>query len=102
VGRAELVSVLGLPSARRFAPSTANSTTSSGFPRRPIGGGLLVYCRDYKCNHMIKIAPLDVDKWPDDLRLSDLEPRFVCKVCGKRGAEIRDDPTPPAVGILNR
>src|ERR1700688_1726876 len=37
--------------------------------------GLLVYCRDYKCSHMIKIAPAEADRWPDELRLSDLEPR---------------------------
>jgi hypothetical protein len=47
--------------------------------------GLLVYCRDYKCNHFIKIPPEEADKWPDDLRISDLEPRFVCTVCGQRG-----------------
>ena len=28
---------------------------------------------------------------PDDARLSDLEPRFVCKACGKRGADVRPD-----------
>ena len=26
--------------------------------------GLLVYCRDYKCSHMMKIAPEKADKWP--------------------------------------
>ena len=31
--------------------------------------GLLVYCRDYKCSHMMKIPPEEADKWPDDLRL---------------------------------
>jgi hypothetical protein len=25
------------------------------------------------------------------VRLSDLEPRFVCTVCGKRGADVRPD-----------
>jgi hypothetical protein len=64
--------------------------------------GLLVYCRDYKCSHMIKIAPVEADRWPDELRLSDLELRFVCKVCGKRGAEIRGYPAPPRMGVLNR
>jgi hypothetical protein len=29
--------------------------------------------------------------WPDHLRLSDIEDRFVCRVCGKRGADIRPD-----------
>jgi hypothetical protein len=27
----------------------------------------------------------------DDVRLSDLEPRFICSACGKRGADIRPD-----------
>jgi hypothetical protein len=31
------------------------------------------------------------DQWPDHVRLSDLELRFVCKACGKRGADIRPD-----------
>jgi hypothetical protein len=31
--------------------------------------GLLVYCRDYKCSHPIKIPPAEADKYPDDLRL---------------------------------
>jgi hypothetical protein len=51
-------------------------------------GGVLVYCSDYKCSHSI---PLSADQWPDDVRLSDLEPRFVCQACGKRGADVRPD-----------
>jgi hypothetical protein len=27
------------------------------------------------------------DPWPDDVRLSDIEHRFICAVCGKRGAD---------------
>ena len=27
----------------------------------------------------------------DDLRLSDIEDQFVCKACGKRGADVRPD-----------
>jgi hypothetical protein len=50
--------------------------------------GLLVYCQDYKCSHSLSISG---DQWPDDVRLSDLEPRFVCKACGKRGADVRPD-----------
>jgi hypothetical protein len=48
--------------------------------------GILVYCRDYQCSHSIAMA---ADEWPDDARLSDIEPHFVCKVCGKRGADVR-------------
>jgi hypothetical protein len=49
---------------------------------------VLVYCRDYKCSHHITVS---ADFWPDHLRLSDIEDRFVCRVCGKRGAEVRPD-----------
>jgi hypothetical protein len=48
--------------------------------------GLLIYCADYRCSHSIAIS---ADRWPDDVRLSDLETRFACKVCGKRGADVR-------------
>ena len=50
--------------------------------------GILVYCSDYKCSHS---SALSADRWADDLRLSDIEPRFVCKACGKRGADVRPD-----------
>ena len=50
--------------------------------------GLLIYWPDYKCRHSIAISG---DQWPDDLRLSDIEARFVCKACGKRGADVRPD-----------
>jgi hypothetical protein len=48
--------------------------------------GLLIYCADYRCSHSIAI---DADRWPDDVRLSDLEARFACRACGKRGADVR-------------
>jgi hypothetical protein len=50
--------------------------------------GLLVYCSDYHCSHYIAI---NGDQWQDEVRLSDIEPRFVCSACGERGAEIRPD-----------
>ena len=50
--------------------------------------GLLIYCADYRCSHSLAISD---DAWPDDLRLSDLEPRFICQRCGKRGADVRPD-----------
>jgi hypothetical protein len=34
---------------------------------------------------MISIA-ISGYEWPDDVRLSNIEGRFVCKACGKRGA----------------
>jgi hypothetical protein len=50
--------------------------------------GLLVYCSDYHCSHWTAISS---DQWPNDVRLSDLEPRFTCQTCGARGAEVRPD-----------
>jgi hypothetical protein len=50
--------------------------------------GLLVYCSDYRCSHSIAISG---DPWPDEMRLSDLELRFVCSACGRRGADVRSD-----------
>jgi hypothetical protein len=50
--------------------------------------GLLIYCSDYRCSHWIAISG---DRWPDDARLSDLEPRFTCQACGRRGADVRPD-----------
>jgi hypothetical protein len=51
-------------------------------------GVLLVYCADYQCSHSLALS---ADRWADDARLSDIEPRFVCAACGKRGADIRPD-----------
>jgi hypothetical protein len=50
-------------------------------PRR-----LLIYCSDYRCAHSVVV---DAARWGDDVRLSDLEPKFTCGVCGRRGADVR-------------
>jgi hypothetical protein len=50
--------------------------------------GLLIYCSDYKCSHLVTMSG---DCWSDDVRLSDIEPRFVCSACGKRGTDVRPD-----------
>jgi hypothetical protein len=57
--------------------------------------GLLIYCADYRCSHSIAIS---ADRWPDDVRLSDLEARFACKACGKRGADVRPNFQPAKMG----
>jgi hypothetical protein len=44
---------------------------------------VLIYCTDYRCSHYITMS---ADRWPDDLRASDIEQRFVCTACGRRGA----------------
>jgi hypothetical protein len=50
--------------------------------------GLLIYCSDHRCSYS---KQLSADRWPDDVRLSDIEPRFVCEACGRRGADVRPD-----------
>jgi hypothetical protein len=57
--------------------------------------GLLIYCADYRCSHSVTI---DVAPWPDTVRLSDLEPRFACWACGKRGADVRPNFQPAKMG----
>jgi hypothetical protein len=42
------------------------------------------------------IAP--VERSPDDVRLPDLEPLFVCQTCGRRGADVRPPFEPAPMG----
>jgi hypothetical protein len=56
---------------------------------------LLIYCSDYKCSHSTTISG---DRWPDDVRLSDIEPLFLCKARGKRGADVRGRFAPARMG----
>src|SRR5262245_31721102 len=39
-----------------------------------------------RCAHS---AIVDAARWGDDVRLSDLEPKFNCKACDRRGADVR-------------
>jgi hypothetical protein len=48
--------------------------------------GILVYCSDYHCGHWTR---LDANRWPDDVRLSDIEPLFTCQACDRKGADVR-------------
>jgi hypothetical protein len=41
--------------------------------------GLLIYYSDYKCHR----TTIGGDGWPDDVRLSDLEPLFTCQVVAR-------------------
>jgi len=50
--------------------------------------GSLVYCADHRCSHSIAVSGMSR---PDDVRLSDIEPRSVCRACGKRGADVKPD-----------
>jgi hypothetical protein len=57
--------------------------------------GVLVYCADHKCSHSIE---MHAGQWTDDVRVSDIEDRFVCTACGKRGADIRPHFAPARMG----
>ena len=47
---------------------------------------VLIYCRDHRCSHHVEAR---ADGWADDVRLSDVEARFTCTRCGRKGAEVR-------------
>jgi hypothetical protein len=76
--------------ARKEIGSAINRPQKITFAEMRSSGvrGLLIYCSDYRCSHYITVT---ADQWDDDVRLSDIEPRFVCTACGKRGAEVRPD-----------
>jgi hypothetical protein len=64
---------------------SAMATLASLAEMRDMGvRGLLICCADYHCSHSLAISG---DRWPDDLRLSDIEPQGT-GVCGKRGANV--------------
>jgi Tetratricopeptide repeat len=50
--------------------------------------GLLISCADYHCSHSSAIS---ANQWPDDVRLSDIEPLFTCQACDRKGADVRPD-----------
>jgi hypothetical protein len=64
--------------ARRRRGSANDRPSACAPPRR---GGVLIYCSDFKCSHSVGRRRT----------LSDLEEKFVCTVCGKRGADVRPD-----------
>jgi hypothetical protein len=47
---------------------------------------LIVYCGDYKCAHSLMV---DAGRWGNDVRLSDLEPKFTFRAYGHSGADVR-------------
>jgi hypothetical protein len=85
--------ICATPPAAVVAPQkiTFGEMRSGGGPT-----GILVYCADYRCSHSTEMS---AEQWPDDVRLSDIEPRFVCKDCGKRGADVGRTLSPRAWGL---
>jgi hypothetical protein len=86
-GRAEAAIFSG------FTPSSVGAIMGHSARSHPLAEmravvvrGLLICCSDYRCSHWIAISG---DRWPDDVRLSDLEPLFVCQACGRKGADVR-------------
>jgi hypothetical protein len=78
-----------MPETGRQQKITFREMRESGVDR------ILIYCADYKCSHSIEMS---ADRWPDHVRLSDIEPLFVCKACGKRGADVRGHFAPARMG----
>jgi hypothetical protein len=80
-----------MPALTRPQKITLGEMRDSGLTR------LLIYCGDYRCAHHIEISG---ELWPDDVRLSDLEPKFTCRVCGQRGADVRPLFEPARMGTI--
>jgi hypothetical protein len=79
-----------------------NATRAENHLRRNarIGASrVTVHCADYKCGHSVTMYRA---LWPDNVRLSDLEERFVCTVCGPRGADVRPLTNPLGLGLVVR
>ncbi|MCK1671681.1 hypothetical protein [Bradyrhizobium sp. 150] len=61
--------------------------------------GLIVFCLR-NASHNVILGRDAADQWPDEVRLSDLAPRFVCKACGKRGADVRPGSEPTIAAVV--
>lgn len=75
--------------AQARAPTGGEIIVPGGYSARNAHRCFLKKTR--QCSH--NVEP-DAARWPDEVRLSDLEPRFICTACGKRGSIIRsvDEP----------
>jgi hypothetical protein len=69
-------------------PQLAREKITLGEMRAAGVSGLPIYCSDYHCSHSTTIS---ADRWPDDVGPSDIEMRFICEACGRRGADVRPD-----------
>ena len=79
---------------QRYDPPTPQKITF-GEMRASGVREILIYCRDHRCSHHVEIS---ADGWAEHVRLSEIEPRFTCLVCGRRGAEVRPKFPPARMG----
>ena len=86
---ARCASIASMTAHARQQKITFGEMRGSGVDR------VLIYCADYRCSHSIEMSAAG---WPDQLRVSDIEHRFVCTACGKRGADIRPNFRPAKMG----
>ena len=89
------MAIARLPCPVAPCPNRARQKITLGEMRASGVRGALIYCADYQCSHSIRISG---DQWADDVRLSDLEGKFTCTACGKRGADVRPDFPPARMG----
>jgi hypothetical protein len=92
-----LHNVAGCGIMRHGPPRSPPCEDHVGRDARQRRTGRFGLCSDYRCSHSIAMA---ADGWSDDVRLSDIEPRFVCKACGKRGADVRPHFAPARKGTV--
>src|SRR3954453_12041334 len=87
----------GIPQARSAAPMQAKQhVLEHADALKP---SAKIYpagrCNQRRCAPaalLLRLQPLTAmrnDQWPDDIRLSDVEPRFTCQACGTKGADLR-------------
>jgi hypothetical protein len=80
------IAAIAKPESARSSVMTRPQKITLGEMRQSGPTRLLIYCQDYRCSHSVTI---DASQWPDDVRLSDLEPKLICRACGHRGADVR-------------
>jgi hypothetical protein len=51
----------------------------------------LIHCSENRCGQWTRLGRNVCDQWDDDVNLIDIESKFVCQACGRRGAAIRPD-----------
>lgn len=79
-----------LPRFNLAMPSRRPQKITFGEMRAAGVRNVLIGCTDHRCGHCITVEA-SADRWPDDVRLSDIEDNFVCSACGERGADVRPD-----------